>query len=336
MTSILESLRSGLGSCLAKSPQVVLLGEDILDPYGGAFKVTQGLSTVYPDRIITTPVSEAGIVGVATGMALRGLRPIVEIMFGDFLMLAADQLVNHAAKLRWLSQERVRVPLLVRTPMGGRRGYGPTHSQSLEKHFLGAPGLRVLALNTLAAPAEVVAKAVLEDDDPDLLIEHKLLYPLDVVGTIGPMEFEILDDGSRYPAFRLRLAGAPAPVLTLASYGFMAEMALQAVHQLAYDKEIFTELVVFTQLAPFELGVLMDCLEMTRALLAVEEGGLTLGWGAEVAARCAERFPQGLVIRRVAARQMPIPASAPLEEAVLPSVNQIIQAAAQAVSGSRL
>jgi pyruvate/2-oxoglutarate/acetoin dehydrogenase E1 component len=335
MTSVLESLRSGLEECLAKSPQVVLLGEDVLDPYGGAFKATRGLSTLHPEQVITTPVSEAAIVGVATGMAVRGQRPVVEIMFGDFLMLAADQLVNHAAKLRWMSQDRVRVPLVVRTPMGGRRGYGPTHSQSLEKHFLGVPGLRVLALNALEPPALTVARAVLEDDDPDLLIEHKLLYPLPVAGAAERPEFEVRDDGSHYPTFRLRLAGAPAPALTLASYGYMAELALQAAHQLAYEQEIFTEVVIFTQLAPFELAPLIESVEMTRTLLSVEEGGVTLGWGAEVAALAAEHFPRGLTVRRLAARQMPIPASAPLEEAVLPSVRQIVEAAAQLASSAR-
>ena len=123
----------------------IILGEDVLDPYGGAFKVTRGLSTAFPERVQTTPISEAGIVGVAAGMALRGLRPVVEIMFGDFITLAADQLVNHAAKFRWMYNDQVRVPLVIRTPMGGRRGYGPTHSQTLEKLFLGVPGLKVLA-----------------------------------------------------------------------------------------------------------------------------------------------------------------------------------------------
>ena len=125
--------------------RVILMGEDILDPYGGAFKVTRGLSSAFPDRVLAAPISEAGMVGAAAGMALRGLRPGVEIMFGDFLTLAADQLINHIAKFRWMYNDQVRVPLVVRTPMGGRRGYGPTHSQTLEKLFLGIPGLTVLA-----------------------------------------------------------------------------------------------------------------------------------------------------------------------------------------------
>jgi pyruvate/2-oxoglutarate/acetoin dehydrogenase E1 component len=153
MSTVLDRLNHALHQALEADERVYILGEDILDPYGGAFKVSRGLSTKYPDRVLTTPISEAAIVGLASGMALKGLLPIVEIMFGDFVTLAADQLVNHAAKFRWMYNDQVRVPLVVRTPMGGRRGYGPTHSQSLEKMFMGIPGLKVVAPNTLGDPA---------------------------------------------------------------------------------------------------------------------------------------------------------------------------------------
>ena len=176
MTTVLDSLNAGLHRALAADERVHLLGEDILDPYGGAFKVTKGLSTAFPDRVLTTPVSEAGIVGLATGMALRGLRPIVEIMFGDFTTLVVDQVVNHAAKFRSMYNQQVRVPLVIRTPMGGRRGYGATHSQSLEKLFLGVPGLRVLAPTAMADPGALLADAVLGTEDPVLFVEHKILY----------------------------------------------------------------------------------------------------------------------------------------------------------------
>jgi len=176
MTTFLDSLNRALHSAMQESSDVYLLGEDVLDPYGGAFKVARGLSTQFPERVLTSPISEAGLVGLASGMALRGLRPVVEIMFGDFLTLAADQLINHAAKFRWMYNDQVRTPLVVRTPMGGRRGYGPTHSQSLEKHFLGAPGLRVLAPCDLGDPGLLLYQAILEDHDPVLFIENKLLY----------------------------------------------------------------------------------------------------------------------------------------------------------------
>ena len=112
-----------------------LIGEDMLDPYGGAFKVTKGVSSKFPERVITTPISESAIIGLGTGMAMRGMLPVVEIMFGDFLTLCTDQIVNSATKFPLMYKDRVAVPLVIRTPMGGGRGYGPTHSQSLEKMF---------------------------------------------------------------------------------------------------------------------------------------------------------------------------------------------------------
>ena len=327
MTTILESLNRGLRTCLEESDQVYVIGEDVLDPYGGAFKVTRGLSTDYPERVITTPVSEAGIVGVGVGMALRGLYPVIEIMFGDFISLTVDQLINHAAKFRWMSNDQVRVPLVVRTPMGGRRGYGPTHSQSLEKHLLGAPGLRVVAATALGDAGDLLRKAVLEDEDPVLFLEHKALYAKQIITHNELSDFEIDVSDEQYPSYRLCITGAPTPVITLTAYGYSAELAREAVKRLAYEHEIFSELIVPTQLSPFELGDLIGAVSQTKRLLTVEEGTITLGWGAEVIARTLEELGAGFQAQRVAARDMPIPAAGLLETAVLPQVEDIIEAA---------
>ncbi len=332
--NVLEAINRALAECLNEHSGVYFIGEDVLDPYGGAFKVARGLSTGFPDRVITTPVSEAGIVGLGTGMALRGLRPVVEIMFGDFLLLAADQLVNHAAKLRWMTQDQVRVPLVVRTPMGGRRGYGPTHSQSLEKHLMGVPGLHVAAVSAVGLPGEVVKHAVLEDDDPVLLIEHKLLYSQPVFTPEAEPDVAVQEVGSGYPAYRLQVTGAPAPAVSLTAYGFMAEMARQALMELAYQHEIFAELVVFTQLSPPDLAPLADSLSATHRLLTVEEGTLSLGWGSEVVARMVESLGPGLRVRRVAADETPVPAAGPLESAMLPQVTDIVTAAIELARGA--
>ncbi|NIS79952.1 MAG: alpha-ketoacid dehydrogenase subunit beta [Anaerolineales bacterium] len=332
MSTVLEALNHALASCLSASEDVYFLGEDILEPYGGAFKVARGLSTSFPERVISTPVSEAGIVGVGVGMALRGLRPVVEIMFGDFVTLAADQLINHAAKLRWMSADQVSVPLVVRTPMGGRRGYGPTHSQTLEKHFLGTPGLRVVAVSALDDPGKLLQQAVLEDDDPVLFVEHKLLYARPVISLNDQVEFHVTRQDGRYPTYHLELAGSPSPVLTLAAYGYMAELARETIQRLAYEHEIFCELVVPTQLSPFELRFLETHVSRTRRLLTLEEGSRPLGWGAEVVARLHESAIPALEARRLAAWDMPVPAAAPLEEAVLPGVDDIQQAVKEMVS----
>jgi len=228
---------------MASDQRVYVIGEDILDPYGGAFKVTQGLSTAFPHRTLTTPVSEAGMIGIATGMALRGLLPVVEIMFGDFLTLAADQVINHMTKFRYMYNDQVSVPLVLRTPMGGRRGYGPTHSQTLEKLFMGSPGLRILAPSILIDPGELLLLAIFEDDDPVLFIENKVMYTQSVLSDDELNEFNITVGGQDInstreerktniellshdyaPTLHLTLRDAPAPSITIAAYGYMADL----------------------------------------------------------------------------------------------------------------
>lgn len=339
MTTVLESLNSTLHDVLATDQRVVLLGEDILDPYGGAFKVTQGISTAFPDRTFTTPVSEAGILGVATGMALRGLRPVVEIMFGDFLTLIADQVINHATKFRFMYNDQVSVPLVIRVPMGGRRGYGPTHSQTLEKLFLGTPGLKVLAINNLTDPGQILSRAILHDDDPVLFVENKILYSQSILDENETSDFIITtylshnqnDSGllaDQYaPALHLRLRDAPEPNLTITTYGFMADLCRQAALQLAYEDEIFVDLVVMTQLSPFRIESIYEAVRRTHRLLVVEEGTYTMGWGAEIIARSVENFGEEIYkIQRVAALDSPIPASKSLENAVLPDIEDIVHA----------
>lgn len=348
MTTVLDSLNAALHQVMTTDERVILLGEDILDPYGGAFKVTRGLSTEFPSRVLTTPVSEAAITGVAGGMALRGLRPVVEIMFGDFTTLIADQVINHLAKFRGMYNNQVRVPVVIRTPMGGRRGYGPTHSQTLEKLFLGVPGLRVLAACALDDPGKILRDAILLDDDPVLFIENKLLYYLPVLDEKSLSEFEltlfkdtrldeqnkesvnsyrVLDDLEYAPTIHLQLRGAPAPQVTLVAYGYMSEICRQAALRLAYEKEIFVELLVPTQLAPVQIAPILESVRRTGRLLTVEEGSITLGWGAEIVALTVQKVGDRLQsAQRLAGAQLPIPASTILETAVLPGVDEVMQA----------
>jgi pyruvate/2-oxoglutarate/acetoin dehydrogenase E1 component len=338
MPSVLESLNSALHRALSDDEAVYILGEDVLDPYGGAFKVTRGLSSSFPGRLLTTPISEAGIVGVATGMAMRGLRPVVEIMFGDFTSLIADQVINHLAKFRWMYNNQVNVPLVIRTPMGGRRGYGPTHSQTLEKIFLGVPGLQVVAPAAFSqpdgsgSPGDLLYHSILKNDDPVLFIENKLQYLLKVSNLDDLKDLLITTESHQastsLPTYRLSVRGAPVASLTIAAYGYMAELAKQAVERLAYEHELFAELVVPTLLSPFEIGPIVYSATRTGALLVVEEGTYSLGWGAEVIARVAEaNKAKPIRYKRLASMEVPIPASRALEEQVLPGVDHILGAA---------
>lgn len=339
MTTVLESLNAGLGAAMDADDTVYVLGEDVLDPYGGAFKVTKGLSTAHPGRVLTTPISEAGIVGVATGMALRGLRPVVEIMFGDFVTLITDQVVNGLSKYGWMYGGVLDIPIVIRTPMGGRRGYGPTHSQTLEKLFLGVPGLRVVAPTALADPGGLLRMAI-ADPGPVLFVENKLQYQR----RLGDPAFQDLDtevtgqDGYA-STVTVRVTGAPTPRLTIAAYGDMAERAAEALVRMAYEHELFAELVVLEQLDPLgpEGGpptALTDSLRRTTRLLTVEEGTHTHGWGAEVVARCVENSGGSIDVTRVAAADSPIPAAKALEVEVLPDIEAIVVAAQKLTRGT--
>ncbi len=159
------------------NPEAWFIGEDIADPYGGAFKISQGMTSQFPERSLTTPISEAGIVGLGAGLALMGNRPLVEVMFGDFMTLAADQVVNNASKFFNMYNQKMSCPVIVRTPMGGRRGYGPTHSQSLERMFVGIDNCLALSLNSLTDPAVQLA-ALGSQRAPTLIFENKVDYTL--------------------------------------------------------------------------------------------------------------------------------------------------------------
>ncbi|MGI8886935.1 MAG: alpha-ketoacid dehydrogenase subunit beta [Gaiellaceae bacterium] len=324
-----QVLNEALHEVFADRDDVYLLGEDILDPYGGAFKVSQGLSDAYPERVLTTPISEASLFGIAAGMALRGQRPILEIMFGDFIALGLDQIINGIAKFREMYDDQVTVPLVVRTPMGGRRGYGPTHSQSLEKLLLGVPNIVVVAASECHNLRELVI-ATIEDERPVFLIENKLMYgrpnrrPED--GHIG--ELAVRESDAPYPALTFSGTDFTEGTATIVTYGGMVPVVLDAVTELILEHEIFCEVVALSQLLPMELDAVLESVARTGALVTAEEGTLTGGFGAEIAARIQEAAWSDLrgPVQRVAARDGIIPSARSLEDAMLPSARDVVEA----------
>ncbi len=322
-------LNAALIEAFERRDDVYLLGEDVLDPYGGAFKVTQGLSTRWPDRVITTPVSEAALFGIAAGMAIRGWRPILEVMFGDFVALGFDQTLNGMSKFREMFDDQVRLPLVVRTPMGGRRGYGPTHSQSLEKFLLGVPGISVVA------PSEshdlgALLHAAIDDDDPVFFIENKLMYGRPnrrpVAGRVG--EFHCRETGAPYPALQFSGNDFSSASATIVTYGGMLPIALEAAVRLILDEEIFTEVIALGRLLPLDLDPVLESVERTGRLVTLEEGTMTAGVGAEIAARVQSQAWDDLrrPVQRVAADDGIIPSARALEDAMLPGVEDVIDA----------
>jgi len=318
MKTVLKSLNSALKKSMRSDIRVILMGEDLLDPYGGAFKVSQGLSTLFPNQVITTPISESAIVGIATGMAMRGLRPIVEIMFGDFLTLASDQIVNHASKYHWMYNNKVNVPLVIRTPMGGRRGYGPTHSQSIEKIFFGVPGLKTLAPNTLGDPGELLISAV-SDDNPIIFIEHKLLYASKLQDATSEdfLDAKVLKNENEYPTFRIQFSSKPK--VTIATYGNNFEIVKKVAIEVLYEYEINTEIVLFSQISPLVIDPLLESISVTGKLITFEEGTLESGWGSEIAGQLSEKYNKEFEFIRIGAKEFPIPNAIALEELILPS-----------------
>ena len=286
-----RALNAALVDVFEQRDDVYLLGEDILDPYGGAFKITQGLSTRWPDRVLTTPISDAGLFGVAAGMALRGYRPILEVMFGDFITLGFDQIVNGIAKFREMFDDQVRVPLVVRTPMGGGRGYGPTHSQSLEKLLLGVPGITVVAANECQDLTALVREAV-ADDDPVFLIEHKLMYGRPnrrpVNGYVGG--FACRETTSAYPALCFSGNGFRRAAATIVTYGGMLPVALDAAVELLLEEETFVEVVALGRVLPLDLAPVLESVSRTGTLVTLEEGTLTAGIGASLSLLCMSRW----------------------------------------------
>jgi 2-oxoisovalerate dehydrogenase E1 component len=318
VSRIYEALREQL----AGNDQSLILGEDIEGPYGGAFKVTKDLSLLFPGRVRNTPISEAALIGIGNGLALAGLYPICEIMFGDFLTLAADQWINHAAKFRWMYGDQVSIPLIVRTPMGGRRGYGATHSQSLEKHFLGLPGTRVLALHSRYDPFLLYKRLFQTVDSPTLVIENKVLYG-DYVTHETSSGFWCEHTDEDFPTTRIR--SSQAPDVTIACYGGCLAEAEKALDVLFEEHEIVAEIICPSQIYPLQMSPVIASVKVSRRLLVVEEGQLFCGFGAEVLAGVGEACAGlPLVTRRLGAAPHPLPSCKPAELQSLPGVESIV------------
>jgi len=323
-----EELNAALHEILAENPEVILVGEDLLDPYGGAFKVARGLSTRYPNQVLSTPIAEAGLTGLANGMALAGMRPIAEIMFADFATLAADQLINFAAKYYFMYGGRVTCPITLRLVSGGGRGYGPTHSQSLERLFCGIPGLRVVALSQRHHPGRLLRQVVLFSDSPTIFVENKLLYSLRPCDH-SPIDLEptptVRTEGS-YPPLCYRPRGGQTADCTIVTYGGMTVPTEAAMHQMLLERELSFDYIVLTQLWPLNVAEVVASVRQTRRLIVVEENVPDFSVGSAVLAAVAQQVPEGFACRAVGSRPVPLPCVRRLEERVLPSTAAVVQA----------
>ncbi|MEC9426889.1 MAG: transketolase C-terminal domain-containing protein [Actinomycetota bacterium] len=311
----IDAISSVLRHELDSDEDVLILGEDV--SYGGPFGATAGLSDAFgPKRVIDTPISEGAVMGLAVGAALSGRRPVVEIMFADFVTLAMDQLVNHAAKLRYMTDGLLSVPLTVRVQGGVGGGYGAHHSQSLESWFLHVPGLKVVAPATVADAGGLLTAAI-RDDDPVIVLEHRGLY-----WTKGPFA----PDGPPTPIGTAAVvrSGSDATVVAVSR---MVQTALTASEKLAAEG-IDIELIDLRSVAPIDWETIEDSVRRTRRLVVVHEAVVTGGLGAELVAGLSASAFGALVspALRVGAPHAPVPASPFLEQFYPPSVDDVVGA----------
>lgn len=311
-----EALRQAITDCMKKDPDVFLMGEDI-GIYGGAFGVSRGMLQEFgPDRIINTPLSEAGFTGVAIGAALMGARPIVEIMFMDFITLAVDQLVNQAAKLHYVYGKQAKCPIVVRAISGAGRNYGPTHSQNLEAWFCHTPGIKVLAPATVSDAYSMMQEAIY-DDNPVLFLEHKLLYPQKEDCKLKPVKTKLSGP-------KLIKKGED---VTIVSYSYMTVEALAAAKVLK-KQGISVDLIDLRVLNPLDESIILESVKNTGKLIIVAEENMSCGIAAEIACRVSEQVYDYMdaPIKRLTVPDVPISASPSLEKAALPNRSNIVHA----------
>ena len=296
------------------------IGEDILDPYGGAFKVSKGLSASFPTKVIGTPISEAAITGLGIGLSMMGKKSFVEIMFGDFLSYAFDQLLSNASKFYHMYAFQCSAPVRVRTPMGGKRGYGPTHSQSLEKFFLGMDNVAVLSITSLLDPVPLIHE-IRNIDCPALIIENKVDY--------GKKLFREND------FLKIRQIGGPFgpamiepkdldPNITIISYGGTAREITDGFINIFEETGFICQVLCITSLNPLNLGPIKKMIKKTNNIVTVEDNSETFGIGSEILVNIVQKVPN-INFCRISAEPYPIPSIRELEDQCLPTLEYIIK-----------
>jgi pyruvate/2-oxoglutarate/acetoin dehydrogenase E1 component len=330
METYLKSINNSLFKIFEEFDDAYLIGEDIEDPYGGAFKVTAGLHLKYSDRVITSPISEAALIGVANGMALRGMRPIVEIMFGDFLTLCIDQIVNHSSKFVKMYGRTLDVPMLIRTPMGGGRGYGPTHSQSLEKLIMGIPYVKVLAPSVFHKPGEILFNVLKNSKTPTVFIENKLLYNQMLVDENVFYVDEI--ENSPTAIIKNFQSDIQKPDITILTYGGNSRFIPDILDNMQKE-EVNIQVIVPSSISPIPINTILNYTKESNKIIIIEEGTKGFNWGSELSALIYENNFEYLSnpILRISSDDDIIPTSSIQEDAMLVSKEKIERAIIQSI-----
>lgn len=317
-----DALRQALADEMASDERVVVMGEEV-GALGGVFTVTRGLIDEFgPSRLLDSPLAEASLAGFAIGAATEGMRPVVEIMFSDFVMIAMDQIVNHAAKIRFMSNEQFAVPIVFRLPGGAGTNHGPQHSQSFESWFAHVPGL-VVAMPSCPSDAYWMLRHAIQLDDPVIFFENKGMY-------FGLAE-EIASEPPADPwSARVVVAGTD---LTIVSAGRMVGRCVEAAQEAA-GQGFDCEVIDLRYLWPMDMATVLASVEKTSRLLVVSEAVEFCGWSGEVVSRVVHEGFQFMdaPIRRIGSKRVPVAVGQSLEDEVVPTVASIQQIIADCMS----
>ncbi len=317
-----EALNDALREEMHRDPDVFVIGQDV-GKFEGAYRVTQGLLAEFgPKRVKDAPISETAITGAGIGAAMLGLRPVVEFMTINFTLVAMDQIVNHAAKIRYMFGGQVSVPMVIRTPGGGGQQLTAQHSQNLEPWFAHVPGLKVVAPVT-PYDAKGLLKAAIRDPDPVFVLENLALY--NTRGEVPEEEYEIPIGSAD-----IKREGTD---LSIFAHSRMVNVALQAAQQLEKDG-VSAEVVDLRSLRPLDTDTILRSVQKTNRAMTVEEGWATYGVGAEIVALLTDQAFDYLdaPIKRVGGEEVPMPYAKPLERAAIPSVEKIVRQAREVLA----
>ena len=322
-----ENIYTSFKQNLKDDKSIIILGEDIEnnnsfnpEQYGGAFKVTKDLSNLFPENVKNTPISEAGITGLGIGLALGGMKPIVEIMFGDFTTLVVDQILQQASKIQGMYGFKIDLPFVLRTPMGGKRGYGPTHSQSLEKFFLGIPYVNLLALNKRIHPKDIYDTIFQTNKDATIVIESKMDY----VRFLDEKFIETHDyfvSNEKYPTLKITPKNM-IPKFTIFCYGGCLSDCEEAVFDLYIESEIMVEIICPIRIQPLNIYPIAESIKVSKNLLLVEEGFNFASLGSEVVTKLFEKNILIKNLKRIGNNSI-IPSSLKAELNLLQNKNSI-------------
>jgi pyruvate dehydrogenase E1 component beta subunit len=320
------AIAAGIAQEMERDPNVVLIGEDI-GAAGGVFKLTEGLLDKFgPDRVRDTPISEQAIVGAAMGAAMTGLRPIAELMFSDFFAVAWDMVANQIAKMRYMTDGQVALPLVIRTANGAGLRFGAQHSQSIENWAMAIPGLKVVAPSTPADMKGLLAAAVREDD-PVIVCEHKALFA----------EKGDVPEGEHLVRLGEAAVVREGTDVTLVALAAMVPRAAAAADRLAADHGIDAEVIDLRSLIPLDAQAILRSVAKTSRLFTIEENPRVGGWGAEIVSLVADEgfYSLDAPLVRITTPHIPLPSAAALEDLAVPSIDRIVETVTRRLDEAR-